>query len=115
MNIFLMNVGFFAVCVVIVIAYKKILSFYYQKRLEFLKDNNVYKAAEKFADGASVIEVKRILVSCFDLNEKNVEEILSQSLSHRTDKDGGYRYFIRSVNKVLGEDIYSEKTSHKIN
>jgi len=115
MNVFLMNVGFFAICFAIVIAYKKILDFYDQKRLGFLEDNNVYIAAQEFADGASFVELKNILEKCFDFNEKNVEDILLQSLPHRIDKDGGYRFFIRSVNKVLGEDIYNEKVSHKLN
>ena len=115
MNGFLDNFGFFAICLAIAIGYKKILEFYDLKRSSFHKDNNVYKAAKEFADGASVIEVKNVLTSCCDLNEKNAQDIVLKTLPHRTDKDGGYRFFIRSVNKVLGEDIYSEKVSHRLN
>lgn len=94
---------------VIGIAYKKYLEFNDDKRWMFHKDDNIYKAAKKFAAGASLNEVKDILISCFDLNEKNAEDILTRSSPHKTDKDGGYRSFIRSVNKELGEDVYEEK------
>lgn len=109
MDSFLENVGILAIAFVIIYGYKKIQEYYYLKWLSFHEDEKVYKAADEFVHGAPSDDVKVILASCFDLDEKGAEEILSRSIPHRTDKDGGYRAFIRSVNKVLGEDVYSER------
>lgn len=106
---FLENVGLLAIAFVIIYGYKKIKEYYYFKQSSFCENEKVYKAADDFVLGASSDDVKAILANCLDFDIEDVEEILSRSISHRTDKDGGYRAFIRSVNKVLGADIYSEQ------
>lgn len=109
MDSFLENVGMLAMAFVIIYGYKKIHEYYYFKQSSYYEDEKVYKAAEAFVQGAPSDDVKVILAGCFDFDEKDAEEILSRSISYRTDKDGGYRAFIRTVNKVLGEDVYSER------
>lgn len=115
MDSFLANVGLLAIAFVIIYGYKKIQDYYYFKHLSFYENEKVYKAANEFVHGASSDDVKAILASCSDFDEEDAEEILSRALPRRTDKDGGYRAFIRSVNKVLGEDVYSEQChTHQI-
>lgn len=109
MNAFLKDFGIFAIGLLICIVYKKYLDFYDAKRSVFLEDGNVYQAAEKFAGGASFREVSDLLMICHNFDEDNVKNILQQSFPHKAEKDGGYRFFIRAVNKELGEDIYKEK------
>lgn len=109
MDEFLRHVAFFMVCLVIGIVYKKILEFQDEKRWMFHEDNQVYYAASKFSNGASFDEVKNILVSCFDFSKKSADVIWECASPHKTDRDGGYRFFIRSVNKELGDSIYNEK------
>ncbi len=109
MDNFLQNVGLLAIALVIMYGYKKIVEYYDLKRSSFLADEQVYQAAAEFVHGASSDDVKAILAGCFDFDEEDAAEILSRSIPHRTDKDGGYRAFIRSVNQVLGADIYNER------
>lgn len=109
MGSFLANVGVLAVAFVIIYAYKKVQEYQYFKHLSFYENEKVYKAANEFVHGASSDNVKAILASCPDFDKEDAEKILSRSIPHRTDKDGGYRVFIRTVNKVLGEDIYNER------
>lgn len=115
MDSFLANVGLMAICLVIIYGYKKMVEYYDLKRLSFYKDKKGYKAADEFIQGAPYDDVKVLLASCCDFDEKDAEEILSRAIRHKTDKDGGYRAFIRAVNKVLGEDVYSEQCrTHEI-
>jgi len=109
MDSFLENVGLMAISFLVIYVYKKILEYYDFKRSSLYENDKVYKAANEFVHGASSDDVKVILESCFDFDEEDSEKILSRSIPYRTDKDGGYRAFIRSVNKVLGEDVYSER------
>jgi hypothetical protein len=109
MDSFLANVGLLTIAFVIIYGYKKIQEYYYFKHSGFYENEKIYKAADEFVHGASSDDVKAILASCFDFDEEDAEEILSRALPHRTDKDRGYRAFIKSVNKVLGEDVYSEQ------
>jgi 3-deoxy-D-manno-octulosonate 8-phosphate phosphatase KdsC-like HAD superfamily phosphatase len=108
-NGFLANVGLLAIAFVVIYAYKKIQDYYYFKHSAFYENERIYEAAHEFVRGVSVNDIKAILASCLDFDEEDAEKILSQALPHRTDKDGGYGAFIRSVNKVLGEDVYSEQ------
>ena len=101
------GIGILAVFFVIVYSYKKILEHYDLKRLSFYADKKVYQAADAFAHGASSKDVAAILAGCLGFNERDAEEILSLSISRRRDKDGGYKAFIRSVNTVLGMDVYN--------
>ena len=109
MDSFLENIGFMAICFVIIYGYKKILEYNDMKCSSFYEDNRVYKAADAFVHGETSNDVVNILVSCFDFDEKVADKILSRSIPHKTDRDGGYREFIKSVNEVLGADIYSEQ------
>ncbi|EPR10564.1 hypothetical protein [Ruminiclostridium papyrosolvens] len=109
MESFLANVGLISIVIVIIFGYKKIRDYYYFNHSGFYENEKVYKAAEEFVYGASSSDVKAILKGCFDLSEEDAEEILSRSASHKNDKDRGYSAFIKSVNKLLGEEVYSEK------
>ena len=108
MDSFLENVGLVAISFLVIYIEKKISEYYYFKQLSFYESDKIYKAADEFIHGASFDDVKAILEKCLDFDEEDIEKILSQSIPHRTDKDGGYRAFIKTVNKVLGEDVYSE-------
>jgi len=109
MDSFLANIGVFAICFLIICVYKKIMEYHELKWSRFYEDEKIYKAAEKFVNGASSDNIKVIFANSIYFDEKDAEEILSRSIPHRTDKDGGYREFIKSVNKVLGTNIYSER------
>lgn len=112
MDSFLQNIGILAITFLIIYIYKKILEWHDYKYSGFCEDEKVYKAADKFVHGSPSNEVKAILLSCFDFDEEGTEKIMSLSIPHRSDKDGGYRVFIRAVNKVLGVDVYDEKHKH---
>lgn len=109
MDSFFENVGMLAIAFVIIYGYKKILEYHDFKYSGFYENEKVYKAADEFVQGAASDDVKAILASCFDFDNEDADEILSRSFPHRTDKDGGYREFIKSVNRVLGVDVYSEQ------
>lgn len=109
MDNLLENAGIMAISFLAIYACKKILEHYDLKRTKFCEDKKVYKAADEFVHGAPSDNVKVLLASCLDFDEEDVEKILSRSIPHRTDKDGGYRVFIKAVNEVLGEDVYSEQ------
>jgi hypothetical protein len=109
MDSFLKNVGILAIAFIIIYGYKKILDYYELKRSSFYEDDKVYEAADEFVVGAAPDDVKAILAGCFDLDKEAADKILSRSLPHRTDKDGGYHAFIASVNKILGIDVYNEQ------
>lgn len=106
MNGFLVDLGLFAIFFVIVYAYKRIEDYYYLKRLGLHENERVYLAAEEFAHGVPSDEVNLILADCFEFDEEDREEILSRAIPHRADSDGGYRAFIRAVNKAEGEALY---------
>lgn len=98
---------------VIAAAYQNFLDFHEDRQWSFSEDERVYLAAEKFAGGASFDDVRRLLEDCYDIDEENAEEILKWASSHRKDRDGGYRFFLRSVNRSLGENVYHER--HRMN
>ncbi|MCP3781165.1 MULTISPECIES: hypothetical protein [Paenibacillus] len=43
----------------------------------------------------------------YELDENQVEETMLLALPHRNDTDGGYLAFIKAVNRVLGQEVYS--------
>jgi hypothetical protein len=108
MNSFFANTGLIAVSLLILYIIKKLSDHFYLKKASYPADHKIYEAAQEFAEGASYADVRTILASCVDLDEEDTEEILLQSAPHRTDHDGGYGAFIKAVNMVLGEDVYSE-------
>lgn len=112
MHSFLENFGLLAIFFAVVYGYKKILEYYELKRIGLHENKKVYRAADEFVRGASADDVKAILEDCFEFEEGDVERILSRAAPHRTDKDGGYRAFIRSVNKVVGDELYDERCPH---
>lgn len=112
MHSFLENFGLFAIFFLIVYGYKKILEYYELKRMGLHENKNVYMAADAFSRGANADDVKGILENCFEFEEGDVEEILSRASPHKADKDGGYRAFIRAVNKAVGDEIYDERYPH---
>ena len=116
MDSFLANVGMLAIACLIVYIYKKVLEWYDYNHSGFYEDERVYRAADAFVYGASPDDVKAIVRDCYELDEADMEKILSAANLHRVDKDGGYRAFIRLVNKLIGEDVYNEKRhiKHKI-
>ena len=101
------NVGIAMISFLIIYVCKKILEFYDFKR-PYVSEK-VYNAADEFAHGASYDEVKAILTRCIDFDGDDAEKILSRSVPYRTEKDGGYRAFIKSVNKLLGQNAYNEQ------
>lgn len=109
MDGFLANIGMLAIGFAIIYIYQKILEWHDAKHSSFYEDEKVYQAANEFVNGASSDEIQTILAGCFDFDDGDAKEIISLAAPHQTDKDGGYKAFIRSVNKVLGEDIYDER------
>ncbi len=93
----------------IIYGYKKILEFHCYKYSGLYESEKVYKAANEFARGARPDDVKDILTSCLEFDEDDADCVLAELSSHRLDKDGGYREFIKSVNKVLGVNVYGER------
>ncbi|MDY8047481.1 hypothetical protein [Paenibacillus polymyxa] len=65
------------------------------------------KAAQKFALGTPVDEIREILTNSYELDENQVEETMLLALPHRNDTDGRYLAFIKAVNRVLGQEVYS--------
>lgn len=103
------NIGIFAVLSLIVYIYKKILEWHTYNRSSIYEDENVYRAADEFARGSSLDAVKSVLSDCLDFTKEYAEEVLKLSIPHRPDRDGGYKAFLRAVNKVLGEEAYDVK------
>ncbi len=105
---FLESMGLIAISLLVLYIIKKINDYIEWKRTSYQPNEHVYRAAEEFAQGAAYQDVMNLLESCIDFDEEDAAEVWAQSLPHRTDKDGGYGVFIKAVNKVLGEDVYSE-------
>ena len=104
----MVNIGFIAVILAIIYVYKRIAEIHSYKDSDFYESKKVYKAASEFANGASSDEVKNILTNSVEFDEEDADNVLADLSSHRLDEDGGYREFIKSVNKVLGADVYRE-------
>ncbi|MCL6604968.1 MAG: hypothetical protein K6T94_19055 [Paenibacillus sp.] len=103
----LRNVGLISIMLVLMYTIKKIYDNIYLQRAGLYEDDNVYKAAKEFAQGAPLEDVRGILTNCIDFDDKGMEKIMSLAHPYRTQKDGGYQAFIKAVNNVLGEDVYS--------
>jgi len=110
---FFIKIGSVSIVFLIIFIVKKIADYFYNKSPDelggnsmYIVDEKVYKAARLFAQGASNEEVMKIILRCIDFDEEDAEEILSFAEKHRSDDDGGYSSFLKSVNKILGEDVY---------
>jgi hypothetical protein len=108
MNNFWESAGLIAICFLMIYVFKKTADHYDCRHSGYYRSEKVSIAAKEFADGASVDVVKGLLAGCLDFDEEDIEDILSGSLLHRGDQDGGYGAFIKEVNKTLGADVYSE-------
>ena len=104
---FLEDFGFLAICFAVAYGYKKILEYCDLKRMALHEDEKVYRAAEEFARGVPSDEIGAVLSGCLGLEGADVGKILSRAIPHRTDRDGGYRALLRSVDRALGDDVYS--------
>ena len=110
---FLAKAGIISIVILVFFIIKKIDNYFYNKRSDGLGGNSIYvandkvfKAARMFAQGASNEEVKKLILECIDFDEEDVDEILSLSEKHKSDGDGGYSFFLKAVNKILGEEVY---------
>ena len=113
MKSFLENAGMIAIALLVIFSLKKIYDYEYLKRAGYYEDDKVYQAADQFARGLSPDHIKSILASCVDFDGEDAETIVLKASPHRADKDGGYRAFIKSVNRVLGEAVYSERAQNR--
>jgi|GEM_PF-2334201 len=109
MGDFFYDVGMITICFVTALGCKKLAEYFHNKRRGLYESKKVYRAADKFSEGVPSEDVQALLKNCLEFDGEDAETVLSLSLPHRKDKDGGYRAFIRSVNRVLGENVYSER------
>lgn len=100
------NLAVFGVFLVLCLIYQRITAYYQLKYLGHTESSEVYQAAEEFVHGAASDEIASLLTSCPELDAEDAAQILSWSAVHRSDKDGGYHEFLKSVNTVLGVSIY---------
>lgn len=114
MNSFFENVGIIAIVLLLILVFKKMYDNEELKRAGYHEDEKVYQAADQFVQGLSPDHIKGILASCVDFDGQDAEAIILKASPHRTDKDGGYRAFIRSVNLVLGQEIYNEAQNRRL-
>jgi hypothetical protein len=105
------NLGFFAALGILIFGYHKFLDYREMNRPCPQADERVYEAADAFIQGAASRKVAAMLQSCLDIGDSQVDSIIKTAMSHKTDRDGGYRAFIRLVNREFGEDVYS--THHR--
>ncbi|KAA9007563.1 hypothetical protein F4V43_03480 [Paenibacillus spiritus] len=74
------------------------------------EDMQVYRAAARFAEGASRAEMAALLNGSYQFDRLRIEETLRRALPGRADADGGYGAFIRAVNRTLGEEVYRSRS-----
>lgn len=101
------NLGFFAALCIIILGYCKFMDYRDMNRPYHQTDERVYEAAGAFVLGAASQNVTAMLQSCLDIDDSQVDSIIKTAMSHKTDRDGGYRAFIRLVNREIGEEAYS--------
>lgn len=108
MNAFLENAGLIAFSLLVLYILK--LIFNWRDNKTYVSEDKVFKAAKAFEQEKSFDEIRDILKNCIDLNEEDIEEILTLAFPHRSDEDGGYSAFLEAVNSVLGEDVYQVRS-----
>ena len=109
MENFFSDAGMVTITLVVLYCLKKLYDYYYLKQSTFHENEKVYEAANAFAHGESFEDIESILANCIDFDKQDAEAIIHDSFSHKADADGGYRAFLRSVNKILDADVYDEK------
>lgn len=106
----LAGAGLLSLSLLVLYSVKKIYEYRDIRRMDaskgFYEDCGIYKAADAFAQGASVQVMEKMLSMSYELNPERIEETLVLAFPHQNDSDGGYRAFIQAVNQVLEEDIY---------
>ncbi|APB75878.1 MULTISPECIES: hypothetical protein [Paenibacillus] len=110
MNEILTSAGLISIVLAVLYSVKKIYDFIdLQKvtRKDIYENYDIYKAAQKFALGTPVDEIREILTNSYELDDNQVEETMFLALPHRNDTDGGYLAFIKAVNRVLEQEVYS--------
>lgn len=101
------NIGFFAFLCVIVWVYKKIVESRENNPPYHHTDESIYEAAELFSQGADLKNVISVLMRCPDFDEAEADLIVKSAVPRRPSQGARYRAFIRSVNREIGESIYS--------
>lgn len=106
MDLMFRNIGLLTVITTLLVLIKKRYDWIGLQQEGCYENCDVYKAADRFANGASPEEVRAILADSFEFDPKGTEQILARALPRRMEPDGGHQAFIQAVNQVLGEDIY---------
>lgn len=73
---------------------------------EFYEDCGIYKAARAFEREEPAEEVKRLLSLSYQLNAGQIDQVLNLAMSAGNGQKGRYEAFIRSINQVLGKEVY---------
>ena len=107
------NFGFFAALCIVILGYQKFLDCPEANRPCYRTDARIYEAAEAFLLGETPRKVAAILQSCPDIGELQADSIVKTAMSHRAEEDGGYRAFIRAVNREIGEEVYATRRRRK--
>ncbi|MCL6457640.1 MAG: hypothetical protein K6T85_06505 [Gorillibacterium sp.] len=113
----LAGVGLISLVLVVLYSVKKIYDYRDLRMMEttgYYEDYDIYKAAQTFAQGASVDVIEEMLSKSYEFDPKRIEQTLTLALPERNNSDGGYSAFIQAVNQVLGEEVYN-KYYHPVN
>ncbi|KWX80343.1 hypothetical protein [Paenibacillus jilunlii] len=108
----LRNTGLISILLVVLYSIKKIYDVADMRKAGMqgcYENKDIYKAALKFAQGAPEAEIREILSSSYELDDRQVGQTMQLALASRQDGDGGYAAFLKAVNQVLGEDRYYVK------
>ncbi len=81
--------GLAAVALLTAYIFKIIDNYYYDKETGTKLNQKVYRSARAFAQGEPVEAVRSILIDSLDFDVEEIEEVISASLPHRNDSDGG--------------------------
>lgn len=100
------NIGFFAFLFALVLGYDRILQ-YRENNCPHHPNKNVYEAAALFSQNAESKNVIAALMCCPDFDEAAADSILEKAVPRKPDQGERYRAFIRSVNREIGEAVYS--------
>jgi hypothetical protein len=109
MDGFLITAGLISIALTVLYLLKRMVEYadmrLWEQRICY-ENYDIYKAAQRFALGSSLEEVKELLVNSYELDKEQIEQAIALALPYRDDSDGGYQAFTRAVNRVLGENVY---------